>query len=618
MEKESEKKQLDSIKHNLVAFYNQYRAGNADLQSIKNFISDLIIYCKETRHPTCWRELPSLIFKENLNDVYNGGTTLASYFNGKNEIAVSPNYVNIILSGNKDIIDLIKTIGHEVEHYEQYSKVLDYNRASPDKQAEFDAHSLEIIKSHENDIELDIFQVRELIRLIDSNAFNELEAKSDTMQELKNIAYSTYYTRIIEKEANEEGIAFAKQFLNLVKKEKLLAVLKIRGLLETLRSMKSLKQVNSELINSEKAFRSAFTESENTLKKYLAKLSNADAKDFSSVSDPEIVKYWLKDKSLEQKLSVLKNSITNSNKKVTEICMKMIKEDLNYKRNREFVEQEVFDCLSNLLQSENLESAKGSFSIDYSPLLGYGAQRELVENAFSVDPEISTEIVMNNEPIITSEFMYDVYEKLNNNEYDYDTELFFEILLKKAECREKFYLLKFIKKQKGTYDKKIMRSIFDDKQYDEIGADVESYLGITPDLDYKKMIEENAENIYLIPKKYLTTELYDISFKKFGSSPDCLPENLQTQEMWNEFFDLEIKKYYNSPYYTLGFKDIFCFDLKAKIPQRFFTQEMENRLKKLPKGGSSFEKTDFEKTEDSNKSNGSPQSSDFCGGQPGE
>ena len=138
-------------------------------------------------------------------------TVHGEYAGEKNTITINEAYLDQVLSGEYQIANLINTIGHEMEHYEQNSSGIDYDNMSTERQQAVDNESKKSIDAYKNYAKLSKDDVRFLhYYLAPYLKENEMPNGYKSLEDFySDVSYASYNTILSEQDARKEGVNFS-------------------------------------------------------------------------------------------------------------------------------------------------------------------------------------------------------------------------------------------------------------------------------------------------------------------------------------------------------------------------------------------------------------------------
>lgn len=538
-----ESKETNSqIKKKILQYLIKFNKGTLKMEELQNLCELLVIFCKETRHSDSSLKTPKVVFGT-LNEDVDG-----EYDLDKNSVTINidslKNIFNDQASAEKasghSIFELINTIGHEMEHYEQNSKRIDYDNLTAEEQQKVDQKSFETIQSVKQYFTINEESMKKLDSLLFPYVDREsIENRDKIYEKYTNtkkgldpqsekdfynfITYAAYYTILVEKEARDEGLEYVDfLFKELTKDKKLLSNLNLLHLLneaESYVSSESEKErncYNSDVHASGEIRRELYSLRHHDI----MSLAEAIEKDINSenvnpdVNYSSILQYLLQDKYYEQKLYLLESMIYHGFTFAMGVTCDSIVNEGEFKANKK--ESSAFIC--NCLIGKAYEKAKEpmsnkSFNFNYSKLLtqedfakvicalGESKREEIVnmiqrwEGPFSIK---TIETILGSEiPGLNKRYIFDmIISKMSfEDRLDLLKNGYFKKEQRRSLARENGTVKRVVKEIPSPFKERLYKSLREDRKYRLFGAQVEeaSKIAETRDRSIETKVEPVSE-----------------------------------------------------------------------------------------------------------------------------
>lgn len=383
VEDKAKKENLKLIK----SYMKMYEQNTMTKDQLKMFCAVIVDYCHNTRHANCSLPTPILEFEQIDPDT-------CGQYQKTNKITVNESYLDLILAKkDKSIVDLINTIGHEMEHYEQNSRLNDYDKMTAKQQATVDEKSKKIIDSYKNYFKLNEADVETLCRVLAPYRLKDYKSDKDFTPPAAFCAlasFSSYYSISSEIDARKEGVAFSLDLMNELEKSgaektifsKVFNYLKKdkSGDLSSLLNEEKIKQNNiknkeeeytQHSTNNMNMMAKSFTANEKVILDIARRVEsyNGDLGHLNNAHYTNALKYLIKTKTLEEKKDLLKNAIFNGYNRIIGVLTDSISSDMDFKKNIEDISNFTLDCLNNRPHDETSIESLNAYYCDYSKIM---------------------------------------------------------------------------------------------------------------------------------------------------------------------------------------------------------------------------------------------------------
>ena len=169
------------------------------------------------------------------------------------------------------------------------------------------------------------------------------------------MSFSSYYTIQVEKEAREEGVSFALDFYQRLEKfisKKMGKKFFNAKLYNDKISLEISQKYNVISYGMRKKtideFSSIYNLDTDQILKIVERVEskNASLRDINNTNYEIALRFLIKNKTMEQKKSLLKNFIYNGFNRVTSVITELMENDLDFKSNKEEISTFVSDCIT--------------------------------------------------------------------------------------------------------------------------------------------------------------------------------------------------------------------------------------------------------------------------------
>lgn len=267
-------------------------------------------------------------------------------YNHDNIITINENYY--LHDGKPLTIDnlykLIVSIGHELTHYKQNSKVKNFDKLSKAEQEEILTDGSNVYASYKNSF--GYLSEEDIKFLYDNFAPSMLipEKYGNEKNFLKSMTYAAYLDVQYEQHARIQGIEFLKKFINIYRKINF-------NFFDTIDAIEKFVEANLdeldcqiEMLEFSGNLHSIFENTSNSIIKKLKLLES----DVSFKSDNYIIplKYLLKNKPLNEKIELLKGAVLNNIASLGNVIVDLIKQDPEYEKNKIKIDNELTEIFS--------------------------------------------------------------------------------------------------------------------------------------------------------------------------------------------------------------------------------------------------------------------------------
>lgn len=384
MEEQRNKEYLEKIK----SYIKMYEQNTMTKEQLKEFCGLMVSYCHEKRHADCSLAIPELKFAE--LEKY----THAQYCN-ENFIEVNESFLDdVLVRKTARIGDLINTLGHEMEHYDQNSHLIEYDKMSVEEQSDIDSESKKSVDAYKNYFKLREEDVKVLHDLLSPYLKdNEIPKGYNSLDDYyADVSFASYSTILSESDARKEGASFSVSVLNDLekngspvsgglfsffnffnkKKDEISSWFLTREKLKQNYVMdkdKRFTDFNKNLMND---FAQIYTADEKTILDIVEKVEskNGALKELNTYEYSKALAFLVRTKTLEQKKALLKNAIFNGYNRLINVLTNSISNDVDFKRNKEDVSNFTMNCLNEKeYAGKNLNSKYAYAFNDYSKIL---------------------------------------------------------------------------------------------------------------------------------------------------------------------------------------------------------------------------------------------------------
>ncbi len=392
MEEKTNKEDLKKIK----SYIKMYEQNTITKDQLKEFCTLMVNYCHARRHADCSIAVPSVEFGK-LDP------TICAFYHNDNYVKINEVFLDNVHSKNgASISDLINTIGHEMEHYEQNSKLMDYDSMTAEEQSVVDKKSKTIVDAYKNYFKLNKEDVETLCRMLAPYRLRSYTSDKNFTPPAEfcaTISYSSYYTILSEIDARKEGVAFSLDLMSELEKSGAEKSIFSR-VFDRFKKDKS-KDFNS-ILDKEKnnqnnvkeneegytelakkkmdSIQNSFSANEKTILD-IARRVESYGGDLGHLNDGHYInalRYLIKTKTLEEKKDLLKNAIFNGYSGIIGVLTDSISNDIDFKKNKEDISNFTMNCLTERShREENVNvfldnydfQSKNALFADYSKIM---------------------------------------------------------------------------------------------------------------------------------------------------------------------------------------------------------------------------------------------------------
>lgn len=541
------RKQLEQT---IISTYSMYQKNNLSMDELKYLVFVLVDYCKMIKYPNINLPTPQTQFLL-IRDA------LAEYDNINNQINVSINYLEDILNKNVySLRDLYSTIGHEMMHYYQNAVSIEYEKLSPQQQISIDEGLKQTIFAYKNYYKYNEIEIEVLHDLL-APFLKEKEKPIGyrTLEDYyKDISYASYFSIRSEQEARESGYDFSLSIFNLMNDKLINDYRKTFSLLFFNRKNQKSKllEYDKSKIFSEKryvsneykinlykmqVFSNNYSADEDKILKIVSKYESENMFDNYSTNFifayKRALAFLISDKTLEQRMSLLKNAIFNGYCEFSKILIDSMSNDINFVQNKNQISRFLHDCFTGKEYGKGaIRFPKDVYKINFSPLLNKIDFDDIINNNESYNMTYMVDFVTANSYAFYSIESFSKYQELAlKNIISPGT--FFVETFKSLSIEQKVELL-FSNQVNQNFIRTLIKSIMTDNNYDSVSTTVEQFLNITPLTDFLQIVKEDPQNLDIIPKKYQTQEMWNIFAEKYVLAVvfNGIPKGFQKQKMW--------------------------------------------------------------------------------------
>lgn len=511
-----------------------YKDKKLTLENLKKLSQNLVEYCKLTRHGDCSLKTPSVIFA----DIENDGT-LGRYNTENNMVIISNKFLDKILSHDEHISNLIEVIGHEMKHYAQNSELISFNELPTKKQERIKENakaSIYALKNYYRLREQDVKKLHDLLAPYLDEA--EIpEGYSNQEDFYKDISYVSYHTILSEKEARDEGKEFANSILlnlyfNTDSREEKDFISNERWAINS--DGEKENKLYDENISKLGQFKNKYSASEEVIIEIVKRLEGDNKQGKLKFSEYIVsLLFLVNSKSLEEKISLLKNAMFNGFNNFEEVLIYSIERDINFNKNRDKISTIIIDTLSS---NKDINSLKNSPVSDnrykFLNILGNENFEILMQKMIKTNPLGASYLALDEE--FNKYFSYSNnlifnYQKEITRDKNLSDKIFFRTVFEKISIEQKLEILKSGKLD-NRYAGDLLYALEKDEKY--LFLDKSDITLIKQ--AYQELFDQNVDHIKIIPANYQTREMWAKFTKKYplAVTDGMIPEHFQTREMW--------------------------------------------------------------------------------------
>lgn len=349
IKKKINQREANNIAVKLETFLVDYYAGKACTEEgLMDFLKQTIAYCKITKYSDCNLPTPTLAIA-GLPD-----STRGQYVRTTNEIQI--NYLDFISvinnrSGYMGLLQLMTTIGHEMEHYKQNALMQMYDQLPVKKQRMVDKNTQATIEAFKKYLTLNADSIKIINKLFSLHQY--FDGVSDD-KFVEDMVYVNYRCLLSEKEARQSENMLLEDFFSRLQKNNQVKEKIIEELNEKCVTYIETEQKRDDNYNSinEKILSHIPTDGDDILS------MSDQLGEFKNVNDSHVLAltYIIKDYDINEKLKLLKVSIANNLPLLTEVITKSMKTDLTYDQEKKHISKDIADELAKVLEKPDFVS----------------------------------------------------------------------------------------------------------------------------------------------------------------------------------------------------------------------------------------------------------------------
>ena len=489
MEEQRNKEYLEKIK----SYIKMYEQNTMTKEQLKEFCGLMVNYCHEKRHADCSLAIPELKFAE--LEKY----THAQYCN-ENFIEVNESFLDdVLVRKTARIGDLINTLGHEMEHYDQNSHLIEYDKMSVEEQSDIDSESKKSVDAYKNYFKLREEDVKVLHDLLSPYLKdNEIPKGYSSLDDYyADVSFASYSTILSESDARKEGASFSVSVLNDLekngspvsgglfsffnffskKKDEISSWFLTREKLKQNYVMdkdKRFTDFNKNLMND---FAQIYTADEKTILDIVEKVEskNGALKELNTYEYSKALAFLVRTKTLEQKKALLKNAIFNGYNRLINVLTNSISNDVDFKRNKEDVSNFTMNCLNEKeYAGKNLNSKYAYAFNDYSKILKPEQFEQLIGEKLKIDALTAKSLITFSDYSDFSMNSIMSYQKIAKK-LGKNGEVFNKALFSQVKIERKMELLESGQIDKESFET-IKNSIKQDERYQMYAGEIDGLL----------------------------------------------------------------------------------------------------------------------------------------------
>lgn len=474
------------LENKLFEYIYKYDNGLLDVNELKLFCQLMVEYCKRVEYSEVSLDAPKVIFKSMDYE------KCAGYDRNKNSVVFNEKFLERVLSRRYNMATLISSIGHEMTHYFQNSKMLEYDALSAEEQQLVELRMKNLIDSYKNHVKLDKKDIKMLHKLLAPYlGENELPGGYVNLEDFYyDISFASYYTALFEKEARDGAFEFALKVYQKFLDSKY--NLSMFGQFEFKKFFATEQNNNDEEFVKYKVLYDKFSEmyrlDEDKILEVVKRIESDDKtlKNIDITSYDLVLRFLIKNKTIEQKESLLKNAIFNGYQNFALVLVDSMQNDIEFKVNKNNISNYVKNCLTGNLYAElNFSPKYKVCCVDYSEILNQNDYEDVVVNLVKNDLLSAKCFVCFSEKTtsFSLESLLKCQQNIFRNNYeermDYDKRcniiLFFEELFKHVKIDDKIKYLKS-KKLKPDIIELLIYCIMNDSEYQRYREEFEFIL----------------------------------------------------------------------------------------------------------------------------------------------
>lgn len=508
-----------------------YKEKKLTLEGLKEFSKILVKYCKLTRHGDCSLKTPSVIFA----DIENDGT-LGRYNTENNMVIISNKFLDKILSHDEHISNLIEVIGHEMKHYAQNSELISFNELPTKKQERIKENARNSVYSYKNYFKLERKDVQILHKLLAPYLkLDEIpEGYSNQENFYEDISYVSYYTILSEKEARDEGKEFANSILlnlyfNTDSREEKDFISNERWAINS--DGEKENKLYDENISKLGQFKNKYSASEEVIIEIVKRLEGDNKQGKLKFSEYIVsLLFLVNSKSLEEKISLLKNAMFNGFNNFEEVLIYSIERDINFNKNRDKISTIIIDTLTGTEDDKNYKTLPiSAYKCDFLNVLGDENFYKLIQKLIKFNARGAANLIEFSNLINFSNDLILKYQQDIKRDKNLSDKIFFRTVFEKISIEQKLEILKSSKLD-NRYAGDMLYALEKDEKY--LFLDKSDITLIKQ--AYQELFDQNVDSIKIIPANFQTREMWAKFAKKYPLSVtgEVIPEHFQTREMW--------------------------------------------------------------------------------------
>ena len=417
--------------------FNKYMESNLTKEELSEFMN-LLVGLNFVFNPGVQKiPLPNVQIMASSIDHDNNRSEIAHYEHVDNLIEVSPDYANAILKEQNPnrkmqlMFHLIDTIEHETTHYRQANYAKYYDSLSSEDQLKIDTKIRDMAIGWKqrcqnmsvNDIKKSIKHVAPYIK--DDITIPKGYTSSD--EYFADVSYGMYAVKQHEVQARIHGAKMGKVIVSMIalggftSKENEQLIKKYIGFF----NKNIADESNTDLIGMYKEFESHFDATNDELLSLVESYEGINPKQtdkkfkMNSILYPKVMAMFLKNKTLEQKMDLLKYSIYNGYKTFGNEVLKSISADPKYFENKKEIDSELTTILtsSKIFDDGNNRDYReyglktNSYQMDYTSLLSTEQYLNVVGELLEKEKPL---YALN---LLRNKLVNDLY-KVDENDYD--------------------------------------------------------------------------------------------------------------------------------------------------------------------------------------------------------
>lgn len=489
VEEQRNKEYLEKIK----SYIKMYEQNTMTKEQLKEFCGLMVSYCHEKRHADCSLAIPELKFAE--LEKY----THAQYCN-ENFIEVNESFLDdVLVRKTARIGDLINTLGHEMEHYDQNSHLIEYDKMSVEEQSDIDSESKKSVDAYKNYFKLREEDVKVLHDLLSPYLKdNEIPKGYSSLDDYyADVSFASYSTILSESDARKEGASFSVSVLNDLekngspvsgglfsffnffnkKKDEISSWFLTKEKLKQNYVMdkdRRFTDFNKNLMND---FAQIYTADEKTILDIVEKVEskNGALKELNTYEYSKALAFLVRTKTLEQKKALLKNAIFNGYNRLINVLTNSISNDVDFKKNKEDISNFTMNCLNGKeYDGKNLNSKYAYAFNDYSKILKPEQFEQLIGEKLKINALTAKSLITFSDYSDFSMNSIMSYQK-TAKKLGKNGEIFNKALFSQVKIERKMELLESGQIDKESFET-IKNSIKQDERYQMYAGEIDGLL----------------------------------------------------------------------------------------------------------------------------------------------